>query len=76
MSLKKEIDAAAEILEKMYTEFRAAITNEQWQDYLEEIKQARINFDGVVLDGVELEETAKANVLARLAAHAQGVNNG
>ena len=64
MRAKKE---AEKILNKMYKEFRKSITAEQWQKYLEEIKQASINLDGTVLEGKELEETAKANVLVRLA---------
>lgn len=72
MNLKKELNEAAALLEKMYDKFRAAITEAQWQSYLEEVKQRRIAFDGVVLEDAELEETAKANVLARLAAHARG----
>ncbi len=71
MAIKQEINGATKILEKMYKKFRAAITDEQWQVYLEEIKQKQIELDGRVLEGAELEETAKANLMARLAHHAQ-----
>lgn len=67
MRAKKE---AQKILKKMFKKFMESITAEQWQTILEETKQARIKADGVVLDGAELEETAKANVMARLAANA------
>lgn len=67
MREKKE---AAKILNKMYKEFRKNITAEQWEKFKEEIKQASINLDGKVLEGAELEETAKANVMARLARNA------
>ena len=67
MRAKKE---AAKILKKMYKKFMDSITAEQWQTILEETKQARIKADGVVLEGKELEETAKANVTARLAHNA------
>ena len=67
MRAKKE---AAKILKKMLKKFMDSITPEQWQTILEETKQARIKADGVVLDGAELEETAKANVMARLAHNA------
>lgn len=71
MAIKHELGQAAKILERMYKKFRANISDEQWQAILEEIKQARIKADGVVLEGEELEATAKANVMARLAHHAQ-----
>jgi hypothetical protein len=64
MREKKE---AAKILNKMYKEFRKSITAEQWEKFKAEIKQASINLDGKVLEGAELEETAKANVMVRLA---------
>lgn len=64
MRAKKE---AKKILKKMFKTFMESITPEQWQKILEETKQARIRADGVVLEGAELEETAKANVMARLA---------
>lgn len=67
MRAKKE---AKKILKKMYKKFMDSITPEQWQTILEETKQARKRADGVVLEGAELEETAKANVMARLAANA------
>ena len=70
MAIKDEIKGAEKILNKMYKRFMASITDEQWQKILEEIKQARINADGVVLEGAELEATAKANIMARLAHHA------
>ena len=71
MTLKEETKKASKILDKMYKKLRANMTDEQWQKYLEEIKQARIALDGVVLEGAELEETAKANALARLAMSAK-----
>ena len=67
MRAKKE---ATKILKKMFQKFMQSITPEQWQTILEETKQARIRADGVVLEGAELEETAKANIMARLAANA------
>ena len=67
MRAKKE---AQKILKKMFKKFMDSITPEQWKTILEETKQARIKADGVVLEGAELEETAKANVMARLAANA------
>lgn len=67
MRAKKE---AQKILKEMFNKFMESITAEQWQTILEETKQARIKADGVVLEGAELEETAKANVMARLAANA------
>ena len=71
MAIKQEINGAAKILEKMYKKFRAAITDEQWAAYLEEIKQKQIELDGRVLEGAELEKVAEANLMARLAHHAQ-----
>lgn len=67
MSIKQELGQATKILNKMYKKFRENITDEQWAAYLEEIKQRQIEFDGKVLEGAELEATAKANVMARLA---------
>ena len=67
MRAKKE---AQKILKKMFKKFMQSVTPEQWQKILDETKQASINFDGTVLEGKELEETAKANVMARLAANA------
>lgn len=64
MRAKKE---AQKILKKMFKKFMENITPEQWQKILDETKQASINLDGTVLDGKELEETAKANIMARLA---------
>lgn len=69
--MKKEIDEAVKILAAMYKQVRKSITDAQWQAYLEEIKQRRIALDGVVLEDAELEETAKANLLARITAHAR-----
>ena len=71
MAIKQEINKATKILNKMYKKFMENTTEEQWQKILEEVKQARIEADGVVLEGAELEETAKANILARLARFAQ-----
>ena len=70
MSIKQELGQATKILKKMYKMFRENISDEQWESIKEEIKQARIKADGVVLEGAELEATAKANVMARLAHHA------
>ena len=70
MSIKQELGQATKILNKMYKKFRENITDEQWAAYLEEIKQKQIELDGRVLEGAELEATAKANVMARLANHA------
>lgn len=67
MEAKKE---AAEILKGMFEKFMKNVTPEQWQTILEETKQARIKLDGVVLEGAELEETVKANIMTRLAASA------
>ena len=71
MTINHEIKQATKILERLYKKARAAITDEQWQTYLEEIKQKQIELDGRVLEGAELEEVAKANLMARLAHHAQ-----
>ena len=71
MSIKQELGQATKILNKMYKKFRENITDEQWAAYLEEIKQRQIELDGKVLEGAELEATAKANIMARLAHHAQ-----
>jgi len=67
MRAKKE---AQKILKKMFKKFMQSITPEQWQKILDETKQASINLDGKVLEGKELEETAKANIMARLAHNA------
>ena len=71
MAIKQEIKGATKILRKMYKKVRASITDEQWQRYLEEIKRASIDLDGTVLEGAELEATAEANLMARIAQHAQ-----
>lgn len=71
MAINHEIKQATKILERLYKKVRAAITDEQWQVYLEEIKQKQIELDGRVLEGAELEATAKANLMARLAKNAQ-----
>ena len=42
------------------------ITKEQWQKILDEIKSKYPE-----LDGAELEETAKANIMARLVVYAR-----
>lgn len=76
MAIKHEIKGAKKLLSKMYKIVRESLTDEQWQDYLEEVKQARIKTDGVVLEGAELEETAKANLLHRLATYAVRGQNG
>lgn len=71
MAINYEIKQATKILERLYKKVRAEITDEQWQTYLEEIKQKQIELDGRVLEGAELEATAKANLMARLAKNAQ-----
>lgn len=68
--IKHEIKGAKKLLRKMYKVVRESITDEQWQEYLEEVKRARMELDGTVLEGKELEETAKANLLYRIAAQA------
>lgn len=68
--IKHEIEGATEILSKMYKLVRESLTDEQWQEYLEEVKRARMELDGTTLEGKELEETAKANLLYRIAAQA------
>ena len=70
MSIRHEIKGATKLLSKMYKLVRGSLTDEQWQDYLEEVKRARMELDGTVLEGKELEETAKANLLYRIAAQA------
>lgn len=70
MAIKHEIKGATKILSKMYKIVRESITDEQWQEYLEEVKRARMELDGTVLEGKELEETAKANLLYRIASYA------
>lgn len=74
--IKHEIEGATEILSKMYNLIRENITDEQWQEYLEEVKRARMELDGTTLEGKELEETAKANLLYRIAAQAVERRNG
>lgn len=76
MAIKHEIKGAKKLLRKMYKIVRGSLTDEQWQAYLEEVKQARIKADGVVLEGAELEETAQANLLHRLATYAVRGQNG
>jgi len=71
MAIKHEIKSATKILKRMYKKVRESITDEQWQAYLEEIKQRQIELDGKVLEGAELEEVAEANLMARLTQHAQ-----
>lgn len=71
MAIKQEIKSATKILDKLYKKIRAEITNEQWQQYLEEIKQKQIELDGRVLEGAELEATAEANLKARIAHQVQ-----
>lgn len=66
----KEIKTASKVLKRMYKKFMDNITDEQWQAILEEVKQARIKADGVVLEGAELEETARVNILNRLVVNA------
>ena len=67
MAIKDELKDAEKILEKMYKKARKALTAEQWQAFLEEIKQKQIELDGKVLEGAELEKTAEVNLKARLA---------
>lgn len=74
--IKHEIDGATELLSKMYNIVRESLTDDQWQEYLEEVKQARMELDGTTLEGAELEETAKANLLYRLASYAVEGRNG
>lgn len=71
MTVKHELKQASKLLNKMYKIVRASITDEQWQVYLEEIKQRQIELDGRVLEGAELEETAKANLMHRIAENAR-----
>ena len=71
MAIKQEIKGAEKILRKLYKKVRAEITDEQWQQFLEEIKQASLALDGKVLEGAELEATAEANLMARIAHQAQ-----
>ena len=68
--IKHEIKGATKLLGKMYKIVRESLTDEQWKEYLEEVKRARMELDGTVLEGAELEETAKANLLYRIAAQA------
>lgn len=72
MTIKQEIKDAKKLLNKMYKKVMENVTEEQWQEYLEEIKKRQVELDGRVLEGAELEETAKANLMARLAEHAKG----
>lgn len=74
--IKHEIEGAAEILGEMYKIVRESLTDDQWQEYLEEVKRARMELDGTVLEGEELEETAKANLLYRIASQAVEGRNG
>ena len=71
MSIKNELGKANSLLKRLYKKIRAEITDEQWQQYLDEIKQKQLEADGRVLEGVELEKTAEANLMARIVAHAQ-----
>lgn len=71
MAIKQEIKGAEKILRKLYKKIRAEITDEQWQQFLEEIKEASLALDGKVLEGAELEATAEANLMARIARQAQ-----
>lgn len=71
MAIKHEIKGATKILRKLYKKVRESITPEQWQTYLEEIKKRQIELDGRVLEGAELEKVAEANLMARIAHHAQ-----
>ncbi len=71
MAINNEIKQAAKSLDRLYKKVREHITDDQWQKYLEEIKQKQIELDGRVLEGAELEETAKANLMARLMQHAK-----
>jgi hypothetical protein len=70
MTIKHEINEATKILERLYKQVRSNITDEQWQTYLEEIKQKQIELDGRILEGAELEELAKANLMAKITAQA------
>lgn len=74
--IKDELNGATEILSEMYNLVRGNLTDEQWQAWLEEVKRARMELDGTVLEGAELEETAKANLLYRIAAQAVVGKNG
>lgn len=74
--IKHEIEGAAEILSEMYNLVRSNLTDEQWQEWLQEVKRARMELDGTVLEGADLEETAKANLLYRIAAQAVEGKNG
>ena len=71
MAIKEELKGATKILNRLYKKIRAEITDEQWQVFLEEIKQKQFELDGRVLEGAELEATAKANLMARIAHQAQ-----
>ena len=74
--IKDELNGATEILGEMYNLVRGNLTDEQWQAWLDEVKKARFELDGTVLEGAELEETAKANLLYRIAAQAVEGRNG
>ena len=76
MAIKHEIKGAKKLLSKMYKLVRGSLTDEQWQEYLEEVKRARMELDGTTLEGKELEETAKANLLYRIASYAVEGRNG
>ncbi len=71
MAINHEIKEANKALDRLYKKFRASLSPEQWQKFLEEIKQAQIELDGKVLEGAELEAVAEANAKARLVAHAK-----
>lgn len=71
MSIKNELGKANSLLKRLYKKIRAEITDEQWQQFLDEIKQKQLEADGRVLEDVELEKTAEANLMARILAHAQ-----
>ena len=68
--IKHEIKGAKKLLSKMYKLVRSNLTDEQWQAWLEDVKRARFELDGTTLEGAELEETAKANLLYRVASYA------
>lgn len=67
----REIKSATKILNRMYKKARASVTDEQWQVFLDEIKQKQFELDGRVLEGAELEELARANFMARLVKYTQ-----
>lgn len=73
MKENKHIKEASSILDEMLNKFMENISPEQWAKIKAEIRQARKDADGVDLDGEELEATAKANVLTRLASLAKKI---